>query len=76
MGLQGTGSARVQVVAETLRFLADGWVRDEDDQRWLRDVAEQIERELTPDCCPLCEEIVCDDHCPLAPVRAGLPHDR
>lgn len=64
---------RIATVVTTLRFLASGWVAGEDDQKWLAETADHIEQ-TTPDdwwTCPLCEESVCDDHCPLAAVRGG-----
>ena len=71
---------RIAAVVETLRFCADGWVNDADidggdNQRWLRKTADEIE---TTDpaawwCCPLCQEVECDDNCPLLPVRRDVP---
>lgn len=74
-----TDLSRARIVADTLRFLADGWVghpcrtcdATPDDQKWLRETADQIEREKhdwTP-CCPLCAEVTCDNGCPLRPAR-------
>lgn len=63
-------------IVQTLRFLAGGWIRDDaghDNQQWLTDVADQIERDPDPanwDCCPICEEVTCDNGCPLSEVRA------
>lgn len=70
-----TGDTRA-IVARTLRFLAEGWIRSEDDRRWLTEAADAIERgdpaeDLGWACCPLCAETVCDEGCPLGTVRAG-----
>lgn len=73
----GHHATRVTIAA-TLRFLASGWIRNaddpssEDDRRWLRETADQIEHTTPEDwwCCPLCEETRCDEGCPLAPLRA------
>lgn len=64
--------ARRSLVVETLRFLASGWVGNheggEDDQKWLRETADEIEQSGPEDwiCCPLCAEVICDEGCPLA----------
>lgn len=68
-------SERAAIVKDTLRFLASGLpFLDEDDRRWLADVAEQMEHQDPAEatCCPLCEEVRCDDGCPLEPLRAHL----
>lgn len=58
-------------VIATLRFLTGGWLQSDDDTAHYRGVADQLER-LDPDdwgACPLCQEVDCDDGCPIAPHR-------
>jgi hypothetical protein len=40
----------------------------------LRAIASKVEALIAEDdfCCPMCEEVECDDDCPLAAVRAEL----
>lgn len=60
-------------IANTLRFLAGGWVSGEDNQRWLADTANALQHNDPAEwiCCPLCAEAVCDEGCPCAPLREG-----
>lgn len=61
-------------VAATLRFLAGGWVELSDaDRQWCAEKAVEIEHHDFTDswCCPLCEEVECDDDCPLRGQRSG-----
>jgi hypothetical protein len=60
------------VVAATIRTVA-GWISSDQDRDLLHSAAEQVERDPGPDsiCCPLCEEIACDDGCPMETVRRG-----
>lgn len=63
------------IVAATLRTVAEwglsfeeGLARDE-----LRDIADQVALVEPGDmCCPVCEEVECDEGCPLAEYRAGV----
>ena len=57
-------------VAATLRVAAT-WITGDEDRATLFETAEQVERDPGPDSmsCPLCEEITCDDGCPMEPVR-------
>lgn len=66
-----TREERVQVVVETMRFLSAGWLDNTEDQEWAAGEAEIIAGTDFSDsvCCPLCQEITCDNNCPLAPVR-------
>lgn len=66
---------RIKTTVDTLRFLAGGWVEGEDNQKWLAETADTIERTGPDDwwACPLCEEATCDTGCPLAPIRGGDP---
>lgn len=62
------------IVAETLRLVSEwgcGLTRDE-----YRTIAESVEQMDADDtCCPLCEEIICDDGCPLWPTRVQLDRE-
>lgn len=66
--------AAIVATIKTLRFAAT-WLND-DDRDTLRQAAEQVE--LVADggddlsgevCCPVCEEVACDDDCPLDGLR-------
>jgi hypothetical protein len=63
----------VAAVAATLRHVAEwGLAFDNGPARSeLMDLARQVEALEQADdfCCPVCEEVVCDDGCPLAEVR-------
>lgn len=61
-------SERQQIIAATLRQIAEwGDVSDTE----LYEIADQVENGATDDwwSCPMCEEITCDDGCPLEPLR-------
>lgn len=62
----------VAVVMATLRQLA-GWCDDDRSPAALAELATVLETEDWADCpcCPMCQEVDCDDGCPLAYVRAG-----
>lgn len=64
----------IKTVAETLFMVADWGPSDlgVDIRKVARLVAECNVQEWT--CCPMCEEITCDDDCPLHDVRlhAGM----
>lgn len=70
---------RHPIVAATVAALrgAASWLGDDEDMRMLRDAAEAICAEAdsgqlfdgTDGCCPFCEEVTCDDGCPLQPLR-------
>ncbi len=71
---------RAAIVAETLRFLAGGWISGDEDHEnstALVETAANIEHAAKwpwseSGCCPLCEEVACDTGCPLAPLRRGV----
>jgi hypothetical protein len=63
----------VATVAATLRTVA-GWLPD-DDRDMLYKAAERTERDWNGACCPVCEEVTCDDGCPLEKVRATTAAD-
>jgi hypothetical protein len=70
-----TSAERCEVVLETIKHL--GWVTDHNGESMFADVIWTMEH-VEPadwDCCPLCEEVVCDDGCPLYSVRAGVVFD-
>ena len=53
-------------VAATLRTLYGQALVESD----LLDLAEEVERSDLGMCCPLCEEVTCDEGCPLEVVRS------
>ncbi|MFB7222370.1 hypothetical protein [Streptomyces sp. NPDC056227] len=57
-----------EIVAATLRVVAEQ-VRDQEDRADLLATADRVEASTYADCCPLCQEVTCDESCPLAPVR-------
>ena len=59
----------VTIVAATLRIAAE-WFSG-DDRDTMREVADQTER-AWDDICPVCEEVDCDDDCPLENLRAAV----
>jgi len=61
----------VAVVAATLRKVSEQQ-QCEADQRELALVAEQVEGDWDEACCPLCQEVTCDEDCPLWSVRQSL----
>ncbi|WP_030757254.1 hypothetical protein [Streptomyces sp. NRRL F-5135] len=60
----------VVTAAATLRTAAE-WFSG-DDRDTMREVADQAERDRDGICCPVCEEVDCDEGCPLEHVRAAL----
>ena len=74
---QPSGQQRedVAAVVATLRQIAHwGVARPVDDQEWL-ELAGQVEQvDLTAEAdsfsCPMCEEVMCDEDCPLWPARS------
>lgn len=75
-------SETVQTVLATLRTVAEQ-LRDDRDRAAVAETAEQIEHGLDDACCPLCQEVTCDDGCPLRADRAiamqepcGFLHDQ
>lgn len=58
-----------ELVAATLRTIAEQ-VRSEEDRADLLVTAAQVQQATGSDCCPLCQEVVCDTGCPLAASRA------
>lgn len=58
-----------RTIALTYRQQA-GWTDDSHAQREFYSLATQVEAvDGTEGCCPCCEEVTCDDGCPLEPVR-------
>jgi len=63
----------LETIARTLRISAL-WI-DEEGRKVLYEVAEAVETadaESLSWVCPVCDEVECDGHCPLAGVRANL----
>lgn len=61
----------LHTVVSTLRFLAGGgWVESRSDQEWFIEVADDIERGNLEGTCPLCQEVECDEGCPVSPHRS------
>lgn len=58
---------RRKIVADTLRQVAEV----DGDHEWA-DIAEMVEHGFPADwtCCPLCQEVTCDEGCALAPLRS------
>jgi hypothetical protein len=58
-------------IVKVLRHLANGWVESVSDQEWLWEAADEIEhRDLASlMTCPLCQEVACDENCPMEPHR-------
>lgn len=64
-----TTPPEVLLVANTLRVVAFWPDVDKDE---LLSVADQVELDWDGICCRLCEEVLCDESCPLWSVREGL----
>lgn len=60
----------VVTTAAALRTAAE-WFSG-DDRDTMRGVADDTERAWDGACCPVCEEVTCDEGCPLEHVRAAL----
>jgi hypothetical protein len=59
--------AAVKAVVDTLRYFT--WLGPTANEV-LTSTANDVElRGVDPDCCPVCEEIICDSSCPLQPYR-------
>lgn len=58
----------VAVVAATLRKVSDQQ-RCDADREELVSVAAAVEADWDGACCPVCQEVACDDDCPLVEVR-------
>ena len=62
-------TARLAAVADTLRYVAS-CLKNPDDRQWCESVAHEIEYRFdTVSFCPLCQEVDCDDDCPLRVAR-------
>lgn len=55
-------------VAATFRYAAQ-WGGTTPDEFY--EAAAEVEAYLAGDDCPVCQEVTCDDHCPLARVRSA-----
>ena len=59
-----------QTITRTLRTVSE-WLTNEGDKIMLLEVAANVESSTDMSwVCPVCEEIVCDDGCPLEEVRS------
>lgn len=72
----GYRSARIAAVAATLRQLAHWGVRWPDDDHadmgpHLLALAATVEADDFDDVCPICDEVVCDEGCPIEPLRSN-----
>lgn len=63
-----------KIAAKALRTAAC-WLPDEY-RDMLRDAADGAEKAWDGACCPVCQEVWCDDGCPLEDVRATLAKER
>jgi hypothetical protein len=79
-------AVQLYAVARTLRWCADMVVDEPDHDSWSvhwRETADRLDtmsldEDGRPDdggCCVVCQEVVCDDGCPLEELRTG-PDDR
>jgi hypothetical protein len=76
-GLPGsTVSAAETILTTTARALrcAASWLSNDGDRATVNEVAQSVETaeatdESLGDICPVCQEVLCDDDCPLEPVR-------
>lgn len=63
-----------RTVAATLRQVAT-WIGVHDnDEAALYDMAAEVDAFDDEACCPCCQEVTCDEGCPLAPVRRHAEH--
>ncbi len=60
-----------KIVAATLRTVAP-WAEDHEFRDMLYDVADQAEANWDDACCPVCEEVTCDQGCPFEEIRKTL----
>lgn len=59
----------IETVVRTLRQVAE-WMPMSSEE--LQETADCVERlGADPECCPMCEEIECDDGCALATIRGS-----
>lgn len=57
-----------KTVAATLRSVA-AWCDTDRDRDELYNMATAVEAGDDDDCCPVCQEVTCDEDCPLVEVR-------
>lgn len=60
-----------EIVAATLRTASE-WIKDKGDRILLIEAAANVAGSDLGWCCPMCEEILCDEGCPLAEIRAAV----
>ena len=61
----------VETVATTFRHIAD-WFGPEWERK-LIETADHVERDPMGSFCPVCQEVICDEDCPLARMRPSGP---
>jgi hypothetical protein len=61
----------VRATGATFRYLAQ-WFGDEEQRAALLEMAEAAEHLDDDMTCPVCEEMTCDEGCPLEPVRSRM----
>ena len=67
-----TGAATIiETVVRTLRQVAEWMPMSGEELHETADMVERLGADGMP--CPMCEEIECDEGCPLATVRKGSP---
>lgn len=60
-----------KIVADTLRTASE-WIKDEGDRILLVEAAAEVAGNDLSWLCPMCQEVLCDDGCPLSEARAAL----
>jgi hypothetical protein len=68
------GAGRLEVVTEMVRWVRQQpWlVTNDEDRSTVEEIIGKLEHFHPADPCPLCEEVVCDGHCPLASLRPNI----
>lgn len=64
-----------ETVIATLRTAAE-WMERDTDRAMMLEAAERAELDWDGACCPVCEEVTCDDGCPLNRVRTAIRQGR
>lgn len=60
-----------KIVAATMRVVAR-WTEDYEFRDMVYAAADQAEAAWDDACCPVCEEVTCDQGCPFESIRAAL----
>jgi hypothetical protein len=66
--------ARITAIRDTIRWLWFMALPDDAEERcgWLKEMVADLEPPVDLSGCPLCQEIECDDLCPLGEIRSRL----